>query len=352
MAGLIDEIFESSVWTPSAVRFANTVPLADPNDPIVSASANGSGEAIADEYTLTFTDIDTVAHTATVIVQTLSPNNPYKRPAGIGILIDGLTVHKNVVPGVDLVFSGSGSFVNTWAALVKVGSYLGTFAAYGAGAGTPGASVKHRVENTDSGAAASVKARLVNQAFQVKKVGSIFLELKPFAETATEKIAGSGSERVMPYAITVNSITVGPPKTAALRVDGLAVNVKNLNSNVEAASNAVQVSVPYRITSGALIGVEFKLDPAITVSDVANILIFQPRFIQIAPDVSGAPGTWGVANVNLTQAGEAVGTIQPSGVAYYHIRALVPDGAQAESNPFPANVALVGLQTGTAGWTA
>lgn len=349
MAGLLDQVFENSVWTGSAVRFANEVPSGDVDDPVVSASANQSGEAIADEYVLTFTNINTVDHTATVLINTTSPNNPYRDQVGKGILIDGSTAHKNIVPGVSIVFSGSGSFVNTWRARIKVGSYLGTFAAYGVGAGTPGAAVKHRVFNSDSGAAALCKARLINMAIQVKKTGNLFSEVKPFAEAATEKVTGSGSQRVMPYQITVAAVGSGPT-TANIRVDGLAVTVKNLNSSAETTSNGVIAGVPYRIISGALNGVEFILDATITTASVANIMIFSPRYVQIAPDVSGAPGTWGTADVDLTQAGQATGTIQPGEVAYYHVRALVPDGANAESNPYPANIALVGLQTGTAGW--
>lgn len=348
MAGLVDKLFEGGVWTPSAVRFENTVPAGDADDPIVSASPNNSGEAIADVYSLTFANIDTVANTATVFVNTQSPNNPFRNQVGIGIIIDGATVHKNVIPGVDLVFSGSGAFVNTWAATVKVGSYLGTFAAYGAGAGTPGAAIRHQVENQDSGAAALCKARLINMVIQVKKVGSIFSEVRPFAESAVEKVAGGGSERVMPYAITTLSVVAGV--SASIRVDGAVVNVKNLDTSVETASNDLELGELYRITSGPLIGVEFKLDTSISNASTANILVFEPRYVEIAPDVAGVAGTWGVSDVDLTQAGQTVGTIQPGAVAYYHIRAKVPDGANAESNPYPANVALVGLQTGTAGW--
>jgi len=89
-----------------------------------------------------------------------------------------------------------------------------------------------------------------------------------------------------------------------------------------------------------------------TNASTANILIFSPRYARIAPDVAGNPGAFVTSDITLTQSGESAGTIQPGGVAYYWEEIVVPEGANAESNPYPSNLFITGKQTGTAGWVA
>ncbi len=98
--------------------------------------------------------------------------------------------------------------------------------------------------------------------------------------------------------------------------------------------------------------VEFILDQAVTNSSTANILIFAPADIQIAPDVSGSAGTYGTSDVTLTESGQASGVITPSGAAFFWVRTLVPINANTSSNPYQTDVALIGSVTGGAGWTA
>lgn len=348
MAGLQDQVFEGSTWVPSITRYSNLL-----GTPLLSAVPNFSGEALADVYTLTFTDVDTLVKTAKVYVLTAAPNNPYKRVVGLTVNIDGTTIYKNVVPSVNLVFRDIGTFANTWSAEVRVGTFEGTFNAYGDDAGTPGSGQKHRVLNTDAGAAADCKVTLRTMAILIVKTGIVFDLVKPFAVAATEKQAGGGSQRVMPHAITVDNISgSGAGKTFDLLVDGSPVNVTNLSTGVNGPSTALNVIHNYKVTTGGLNSVEFKLSQSCITGSSANLMIFSSRFVQVAPDVDGVEGEYGTDDVILTQTGETAGIIQPSGVAYYWVRALVPEGANSESNPYPSNIFIVGKQTGTAGWTA
>jgi len=353
MAGLVDRIFNGTSWVASNCRLVHVVPSSGGVFAVVTAVSNFSGEAIADEYVLTFSDVDTVGNTAKVYVMPQSPNNPYRNVAGIDIIIDGSTIHSEVVPGIDLVFSASGSFSDTWSDKILIGVYQGTFNAFGDTAGLPGIAVRHQVLNEDSGAAADCLATLKVMSIQVRTNGIIFADIKPFADSATEKVLGGGSERVMPYHVTVANVTgVGASKVMDLSVDGSHVDVQNLSTGATTTSTGLNVVDRYKIASGDLISFEFKLSQSAEDSSTANVMIFQKRYQQIAPDVDGVAGAWGTSDVQLTQSGESAGVIQPTAVAYYWTRPLVPDGADGSSNPYPGNVFLVGKQTGTAGWVA
>lgn len=345
---LKDQIFVGGVWVDSAVRITN-----DSGTVLVSGTDQGNGEAISDEYNLTLSAVS--GGTGTITVGTLSPNNPYKGRVRTGVALDGTTIRRDVVPGVGLVFSASG--VNTNTATVKVGVYLGTFDAFGVGAGVPSAGTRHKVVNDGSGAVSDAKVRLLVQAVLVKKTGNALAYVRPFAEGATEKQAGGGSTRTMPYAISVINVSgSGVNKIGDLQVDGATLGagtILDLQTGTLVSGTglkAVSPSYAYRITSGPLTGTEFALDAAVGSGDTANVLIFPSRYVQIAPDVSGSAGTYGTVDVTLTQSGQSAGVIQPSGEAFYWVRVLVPSGAGSESNPHPTNPALQGTETGAAGW--
>lgn len=348
---LIDKIFEGGVWVDSDSRVTNTV-----GTPITSAAANRDGRAIADEYFLTFAAV-VVGTSANVTVTTTSPNNPYRHTKAV--VLDGVTVHKDVIPGLDMVFSANGGFTGAWTATIKVGEFLGTFDAFGGGAGVPSAGVRHQVANTGTGAVSSAKARLIPIVKWVKKVGTVFSVVKPFAEGATEKVQGGGSSRVVPYVLSISAVAgAGAAKTCTVSVDGVAfpaASLRDLSTGVDQSGALVKAIAPgnyYRVITGALTGLEFAVDAGVANGDTANVLIFTSAFIQIAPDAAGVAGAYGTADVVLTEAGQAAGTILAGGVAYYWRRVLVPAGGNAESNPRPGDVALTGTETGAANWLA
>jgi hypothetical protein len=348
---LIDYILISAVWVASAVRFANTT-----GTPVVSAIESGTGEALADDYTLTASAVS--GGTGTFTVGTASPNNPYKGRVVTGVSLDGATAYKNVIPGVTLVFNAATANGNV--ATVHVGQYLGTFDAFGSGAGTPGTAVRHRVVNSGTGAVSNAVASLRTHAVLVKRTGTVFNYVRPFAPGATEKVASLPSTQTLPYHLTIANVAgSGPTKTADLQVDTVtlgAASILNLSTGATedgAGLKAISPAYPYRIITGPLTGLEFALDPTCANGDFCNILIFPARYLQItgesSPGVADAAG-WGTTDVPLTQAGQAAGVIQPTGEAFYWARPVVPAGAGSESNPHPANVALSATETGAADW--
>jgi hypothetical protein len=347
---LIDKISldGGSSWLASAARYTNGT-----GTMLASAADAASGEALSDVYTLTASAVS--GGTATITVTTSSPNNPFSGRVATGVALDGATIYDNIVPGVLLVFSNTTANGNV--STVTVGVYGGTFDAFGVGAGVPSAATRHQVLNNGTGAVADAVAQLLAHSVLYKKVGAgIFSSIKPFAPGATEKVLGGGSTRTEPYHMTVANVTgSGSAKVADLLVDGTllgAASVLDITTGATQTGAALKaiVNYPYRIVSGPLTGVEFNISPSVANTDTANILIFPARYVQIAPDSAGSPGTWGTSDVTLTQAGQSAGVILPSGVAYYHSRIVVPAGAGSESNPHPGDVALAGTETGIANW--
>lgn len=345
---LKDQLFLSGVWTDAAVRGANTSGTA-----LASATPSGTGEEISDVYTLTVSN--RVGGTGDIAVEAASSNNPYDGASFVGVNFNGSTQYSNIVPGAILVFAASGANGNT--ATVTLGNPYGEFDASGVGAGTPTTGVRHRVLNDGASDVASAKARLLTQAIMVKMVNTVFNYIKPFASGATEKTAGGGSNRIMPYVLTISGVSgSGASKVATLSVDGVALGAGSLldlttGSSVSGTGiKAISPAYPYRVQTGPLSGFEFALDAGVANSDEANILIFNSRYTQIAPDVAGVAGTYGTSDVDLTESGESTGVITAAGEAFFWTRFLVPASANNESNPYPAKIALSASQSTAAGW--
>lgn len=352
MAGLEDQIEEvagSTTFVASGARFDN-----DTGTPLVSATANDDGTGIAGVYSLTFENV-VAGVSADVHVAVTSPDNPYSTEAAqsprfgtvYAVDLDAVTEYDNIVPGVTLVFDDDAGFLDTWAAEVRVGRYAGQFPAFGAVA--PGTGRRHRVENTGIGPGSDCKAQVVTQAVLWPKVGTIFEFISPFADDAVEK---QTADKTSPYAVTVeNKAGAGASITADIKFDGALVDVADEDGNVTTSEDLTVVNT-YTVDSGDLEGLTFRLSQSILNSATANVLIFENLHTQIAPDVSGAAGTYGTSDVDLTEDGQATGVITAGGFAYYWERANVQVGANSISNPRPGSVRLIGDASEAAGWDA
>ena len=343
---LTDESFISGSWANSDIGITNSSGTA-----VSSGVLNESGEAIADVYTITMSAVS--AGTGTATVETASPNNPYKGRVVTGVALDGATLVKNVIPGLNLVFS-SGT-ANTNVSVVKLGAYEGSFDASGTG-NAPTAGVRHRVTNTGSTDLSGARARLLTQSILYRKTGNALAAVRPFAELATEKLA-TGTSRIAPYAIKTVSVSgSGGSKIASVQVDDVTLPADSVLDLVTGTLvsgvglKAVGTSNWYRIQDGPLETLEFCISPLCANNDVGNVLIFPARYLQIAPDVAGSAGTYGTADVVLTDAAGVSGVLGASGVAYYWTRVFIGFGANSESNPYPMAVALEGNETGSANW--
>lgn len=352
---LDDRLFIDGGWVSSAARRTNTV-----GTPIYSVADGATGEALADEYTLVFTVV-VAGVSATVTVTASSPNNPYggqapKVFAGV-LLNNGVTTYKNVVPGVVLGFSNT--TVNGNTGKVFVGQYLQTFDAFGEDAGVPSDALRHQVVNTGTGPVQEAEAGLKTHSVLVRKIGNAILNAKPFAEGATEKEDGATTQ-TLPYVLSISGVAgAGPAKTADLSVDGVLVPAAQLgdlnNAGAAVSGDNLKAVAGQRykfLAPHALAGLNFAIDPNCANGDTANIMIFYSRHVQITPELAGAPDPdlWGTDPVPLTQAGQTEGTVQAAGEAFYWSRIVVPDGASAQKNPHPANVALDATETGAAAW--
>lgn len=347
---LIDQLFIGGVWTATSVAGENTI-----GTPLVSAELNASGEEIADLYTLAVSG--RTGGTGTVTVVANSANNPFDGRVKTGVNFDDTTTYDDIVPGVVIVFDNAG--VNGDTAEITVGSPYGSFDASGIGAGVPTAGVRHRVLNNGSADVTNASVRLLTQSIQVRITGQVFDQIGVFADGATEKTAGGGSDRVMPYALTISGVSgSGGAKIATLSVDGVALGAATIldvttGTNVSGTGlKALGSTYPYVVVSGPLTGLKFSIDPDCVNSDKANVLIFPSRYVQTAPDVAGVEGTYGTADVDLTEVGESTGVITASGVAYFWARFVVPASANNESNPYPCDIALSASESSDAGWEA
>lgn len=345
MSGLISKIEEtpgSGIFVAMGARKTNSV-----GTPLVSATANSSGEDLPDIYSLAFTSV--IASTsATVTVSAASGRNPYNGRTK-SVLLDGTTIYKDVIGGVDLVFSSSGSFIALWTAEVRVGKSFGSFNAFPPDAGTASDSVRIQVENTGGDTAVNCKARILPNAKRYRKTGITFFRVRPFAEDAVEKLTG---EKVVPYVVAASNVTgSGASKTMDVRIDSLAQDVVNLTTLVEGTSDALNVVDFYRITSGDLTDVEFMLNEDAVNSDTENLLVFEHRFSQIAPDLNGTPGAFATVDVDLTEDGQETGIITAGGLAYFWLRVLVPENGNSSSNPYQISICVEGSANSMAGFT-
>lgn len=341
---LIHELFEGAAWVDSRARLTNTN-----GTPLVSAVSNESGRRIPDNYSLTFADV-VVGVSANVTIATDAPDNKYR---GVkAVVLDGATIHRDVIPGLDLVFSGLGTFTAAWTATVKVGEFLGTFDAFGGSAGTQQVPRRYRVRNAGTGTVSNAKARLLPMVRSTAQVGLVFSMIKPFAEGATEKQEGGGSVKVMSYALSILNVAgAGAGKTAELRVDGVALPANSISDVADGTLHdgtglkAVAPGRIYRVVLGALTGLEFSLDANVANGDWAKVLIFATRFRRVAPEAApNVAGVYGTADVVLTAVGSPAGQIPPGESAYYWADMLVPSGGNASSNPLATDVAITATE--------
>lgn len=344
---LVDQINIPDDYDPQILRWSNTVgtPLAS-----VELTDQFTGQLIAGVYTVEITGAGNLSVTAD------SPNNPYTNNFA-GASFDGTTSYSIVLPGLDIVF-GAGAVVGN-IAVINVGVDLGTVSADGVGTGIPSDGVQHAVYNDGAATVSDARARVLTQAIHISVGGlssKLLSRVGSFAEDAVEKTAGGGSDRIMPYILSIaNILGSGPTKTVDLYLDGVIFGVGTIRDRLtgDLVSGVGLKAIDeqsYYIVSGPLQSLTFNISPLCVDSNTARILIFYNRYLEIAPDLGDVAGEYGSDDVTLTQSGQADGQINPAGTAYYWARILVPGDANHESNPYPANVALTGTELSGAGW--
>lgn len=350
---LVDRINESG-WKLTNLRVSNTSGSLLDASSMETSVPSMDADVIPDEYTLVASNV--TGDVADITISTLAPNNPYNGRVVTGVDVSFLQ-DTTVLPGVVLEFNGT--VANGDTSVIKVGVFGGTIQAGGATAGVGTGAVRHQVENDGAEPVTLCKARLLTQVIVFPKTNLVFLSARPYAESATEKF-DPATTQTQPYVVSISGVSgSGAGKICDLSVDGDVLGegtVYDINDDDYFSGTGLSAdgSRPYRIVDGPLTDWEFVIHPDVANGDEANVLVFPPRHLQIAPDVAGVAGQYGTADVTLTESGEDDGVISPSGVAYYWSRFLVAEGAGGQSNPHPTLVFLEGLEdeAGSANWSA
>lgn len=342
----IEETINSGTFVDAELR-----QIAGTGTPLTSAAVSSAWTLMPDSYNLTFSSV-VAGVSATVTVACTNPNNPNDSDNLGGthaVDLDGVTEYTDIIRGLTLVFSDSGSFTNSWTVTLKCGRAYGVQPGFGSDASRTGTGQRIRVKNTFPDVVSTVTARILPAVFPWFKTGTVFADGRRHAEGATEKITGQAIE---PYAITVSGVTgSGASKTMDWRVDGSPVDVQMIDADgfddgAEVTSDGLNVTNFYRVVSGGPIGFTFKLSEDAANGDSCNIFIFEPRFIQIATSTNNLPGAYGVADVLVAE------TLAFNAEADFWIRYLIPSGSIAESNPFVASPAIEALVAVALAWDA
>jgi hypothetical protein len=346
---------------------------------ITSATLNETGRAIADVYTLTLSAVVLGApSTGTITVDTDdgSGKGPYEQ-VFTGVLLDNSTTRSDIVPGVDLKFSNSGSLANGWSSVVYVGFFagilqagnpLGTVEDWSSGvddpgttagaAGDPGFVGKFLVVNTGAEAVANAQLVFRPRAVLVNRQTPFgFKSIEVVDDTPTERADPDGTIRPITFTFA-NLDAAASPDEIDVRMDegsGAATfDVRNLDTATDLTSTQLLMdeATRYQIReAGAkLQGLVFTLASTATNGSEENVLAFNKRHVEFALDVAGTPGTWGTGPLTLTQSGESAGTIQPAGAVPVWIRWNVGALAKLNQSPFPGDLTAEYSLTGEADW--
>lgn len=299
------------------LRWENTI-----NTPIISASYDRNGKAVAGVYTITGASSSTIDITA---------EDPKSELAGTGITVvaNGTTVN-------DLGFAQvvlSGSLAVGWTAVVSLGSLM---------AGDGSTSRRLNVGIVESGDMSTQrKITAVNVGTEVSADSKVyalpgyFIEgvgvedyvavLKNHTDPARADIAIAGD-----YDLTFDDLDTGPPQTHDVWVDDGGGAVKCIE-DAEFDGTLYQYGEPGYIDAadglrGLAIG--FTVDPGDASAKTFTIHVRDSSsWVEFAPDVSGSPGTWQSGPLTLTETGQVSGVITASGQVHFWVRLNVPDSA-------------------------
>jgi hypothetical protein len=354
------------------LRYANAESL------ITAATLEGTGREIADVYTITVSDFAAGSpNTFTATVTTASTKNPYHSTVFAGVVADGATARRDIIPGVTLTFTASGSLANGWSSTVSIGWYAGTQVAgnpsgvqlswaSGVGlpglgsvaAGEPGAIGKFLLTNTGAESLADAKLEFFPRLKLVNKTLPWGLHsIEVIDTTPVERVAGDG--QILPITFTFANLdtAASPDEIDVLMNEGSGAatfDVRDLDAGANITSTQLKMdgTTRYQIReSGAkLENAIFRVATTATTAAVENVLAFNRRNVEFALDVAGTPGTWGTSSLTLTQSGQPTGVILPGGTVAVWVRWNIPATASAKQNVFPGDLVASYALTGIAGW--
>ena len=328
MASQIQLRYPADVADPDgnlALRWENTT-----NTPIASATDLENGQAVADIYTLAFTEA------AGVVTVDITPGEGSKNPygaTGVTVTADDATENLNIVPGASIVLSSS--IVTGWAAKVSFGARMTA-----AGATTDilnigvieagNSSTAQRIAAVNVGTDDSVQTTVdavPGFYWEQTGAGDILLEINSHTDDTREHLAVKGT-----YAITFTTWADGVGvnagyKTCNVYVDGgLCVTTAVFNG-----STRYQYGVAgYEDGTDLLAGLSFIL--ALSTDNPTAVTITLEvgegdDWVELAVDNAGSPGSYQTAALTLTEPGQTAGTIRTGQTSYFWCRWTLPAGA-------------------------
>lgn len=308
------------------LRWENTI-----NAPIVSATDRANGQGVSDTYELTFT-VSGGSVICDVVCGT-EGKNPY---AGLGkaVVADGVTPNVSLIPGVSIVISASVS--TGWEAVVSYGAkmtsggvttdYLNVGRTIAGESSTQRRIAAVNVGDADSGD--TTVDSVPSSYWKQTGAGDIVDLVDNDTDDTREHTAAAGE-----YEVTFQNWQDGGGgyKIADVYVDGPQGSGKAIESALFDGSTRYQYGVTgYDNSADLLQGLSLILadstdDPsAVTVTVV---VADGDQWVELAPDDSGSPGAWQAGPLELTELGEADGTITAGGSCYFWQRWTLPDDA-------------------------
>lgn len=308
-----------------ALRWENTT-----NTPIASATDLENGQAVADIYTLAFTEA------AGVVTVDITPAEGSKSPygaTGVTVTADDATENLNIVPGVSIVLSSS--IVTGWAAKVSFGARMTSAAAttdiLNIGVIEAGnSSTAQRIAAVNVGADDSVQTTVdavPGFYWEQSGAGDIILEINSHTDDTREHLAAKDT-----LAITFVNWADGVGANAGYKTCDVYVDAaKCITTAVFNGSTRYQYGVSgYDDGTDLLVGLSIILANSTDDPTAVTITLTVGEgddWVELAADSAGSPGAYQTAALTLTEPGQTAGTVRTSRVAYFWCRWTIPDGA-------------------------
>jgi hypothetical protein len=279
--------------------------------------AQYNGQLVADVYTLAFTSGPQVTVTAD-----LGAKNPYHNTTPVSITADGATVHRDIIPGLDLVFNSGTASGNS--AVVTVGAYLSTGGvdtnALNAGI-VPNNGVRTAfraaIVNTGSDTAASVQVVPVPAGYYTGSDAQTHIaRLGPHSDYARAQLATAGS-----LAMTFDTWTnAGSYYTANVNIGG-AICIATAKFDGETIYEYGSAN-GYIDSSDYMEGLQVVFSK-VTADPTANTITITVAdgwsWVTVAPDTAGSAGAFQAGPITL-------GDIAASGTEYCWFGITIPEG--------------------------
>ena len=306
------------------------------------------GEDLAGTITLSIKPGTLSGTTATIVTTADHTTHPRSYPTNdeFVVALDGATEYRNIVPDTLLVFNDATSVgtAETWTAEVVTGDYLGNYADGNPDGATPGDPVYTRriaVKNFAADTKTNVYLTIERPPVDLwRKAGTgLLASIRAATDEPVEK-EDPGDGQTEPYKFSAANYNGGTNRIDIL-VDGSSITtVRYLDTSPTTTSGSLQLlrGGRYRIESGDLTGLEFTVRTDAANSDTCNVIVWDRRCIQIAPDSGGNAGTYQLTDLLVSA------SLAPAAAAYAHIQVDANVGSGAK-NPIQIGLGLRYLTT-------